>query len=244
LSQNDVHPRDGTEDRWSAALEVLEAHRPARAASGDATLSADSCAAAVALVQRFQLRNVIELGGGASTLALGAALPEGGRMLSLDHSPHYLSLTREAVREKGLDDRVTTALAPIRIRRAGAYFAASYDLRVPEGAGPFDFALIDGPPSLEVGRFLTLPMLWPHLSVGALVLADDTNRIDLEGVWLREWEELYRGRMRMQTDPLYTKGATLIMKLSDGPPTLRPALAARYAARSARRMARRLVWGT
>jgi predicted O-methyltransferase YrrM len=224
--------RDGELDaRWDRAREIVRAAASTPGVASDATLSADAVRAAVGIVRELGCRRVIELGGGASTPHLARALPAGGRLLSLDHDARYLEPTRRALAEQGLADRAEAVLAPIRIRRAGAYLAPGYDFPPLEGQS-FDFALIDGPPAREVGRFLTLPMLWPHLAPGALVLVDDTNRADLEGVWLGEWQRLYGGRLRMHREPAFAKGAALLMKDGAGSPAPVPSLAGKYLVRS------------
>lgn len=224
--------RNGELDaRWDRAREIVRAAASAPGVASDATLSADAVRAAVGIVRELGCRSVIELGGGASTPHLARALPPGGRLLSLDHDARYLEPTRRALAEQGLSDRAEAVLAPIRIGRAGPYLAPGYDVSSLRGQS-FDFALIDGPPAREVGRFLTLPMLWPHLAAGALVLVDDTNRADHEGVWLAEWRRLYGGRLRMHMEPGFAKGAALLMKEGPGGPAPVPALAGKYLVRS------------
>ncbi len=109
------------------------------------------------------------------------------------------------------------------------------------GGAPFDFVLVDGPPARTVGRFMGLPLLWPRLAIGALVLVDDANRRHLEGVWIDLWRRLYGDALRVEIYPGFQKGLALMMKTTDTPRAAHPALWTRWARAAVRHEARRLV---
>jgi predicted O-methyltransferase YrrM len=81
-------------------------------------------------------RNILEIGtlGGYSAIWLARALPEGGRLISLEAEPRYAAVARENIARAGLshciDIRVGSALASLPTIDA-------------EGLGPFDLIFID-----------------------------------------------------------------------------------------------------
>ncbi|GGK23922.1 O-methyltransferase [Salinarimonas ramus] len=81
-------------------------------------------------------RRILEIGtlGGYSTIWLARALPEGGRIVSLELEPEHAAVARENVARAGLSDRVE-----IRVGRALDSLAALEA----EGAGPFDLVFVD-----------------------------------------------------------------------------------------------------
>ena len=81
-------------------------------------------------------RNILEIGtlGGYSAIWLARALPEGGRLISLEAEPRHAAVARENIARAGLsrcvDIRVGSALATLPTIDA-------------EGLGPFDLIFID-----------------------------------------------------------------------------------------------------
>ena len=112
-------------------------------------------------------------------------------------------------------DRIQLVHAPIGLCRVGSYFGFCYAWDPGRDDQRFDLALIDGPRARTYGRFMTLPLLWRHLSPGSLVLVDDARRSSLEGVWLQDWSRMFDGSLRWQTDLTYAKGLALLMKTDD-----------------------------
>ncbi len=81
-------------------------------------------------------RNILEIGtlGGYSTICLARALPEGGRLISLEYDPRHAEVARGNIAGAGLADRVEV--------RVGAALDSLPKLQ-DEGAGPFDLVFID-----------------------------------------------------------------------------------------------------
>jgi predicted O-methyltransferase YrrM len=75
---------------------------------------------------------ILEIGtlGGHSTICLARALPEDGRLVTLEIDPHHAAVARENLRKAGVADKVELILGP-----------ASDTLSSLEG--PFDFVFID-----------------------------------------------------------------------------------------------------
>jgi predicted O-methyltransferase YrrM len=86
------------------------------------------------LVQITQPRRVLEIGllGGYSTIWLARALPEGGRIISLEFSPLHAEVARKNLANAGLLDRVDI--------RVGA---ALDTLPTLQSSAPFDLIFID-----------------------------------------------------------------------------------------------------
>ena len=104
--------------------------------------------------------------------------------------------------------------APVALCRTGPYVGLCYRLDEVASAAPFDLALIDGPPARTIGRFMTLPLLWPHLSRSSLIVLDDASRRGYESVWLTEWTRMFPD-LRVLVSPGYAKGLALLQKTGD-----------------------------
>jgi predicted O-methyltransferase YrrM len=81
-------------------------------------------------------RRILELGtlGGYSTICLARALPEGGRLVTLELDPHHAAVARENIARAGFADRVE-----VRVGLA----SATLDAMIAAGEAPFEFIFID-----------------------------------------------------------------------------------------------------
>ena len=81
-------------------------------------------------------RSILEIGtlGGYSTICLARALPEGGRLISLEFSPKHAEVARGNISAAGLAELVEV--------RVGAALESLPKLQA-EGVGPFDLVFID-----------------------------------------------------------------------------------------------------
>ncbi|MEU2839830.1 O-methyltransferase [Streptomyces sp. NPDC007076] len=119
------------------------------------------------LLARLQgARTVLEIGtlGGYSTIWLARALPEGGRVVTLEADPAYAEVARANIERAGLADVVE-----IRVGRA----LDTLPELAAEGHGPFDVVFIDAdkpsnPDYLAWSLKLTRP--------GSLIVADNVVR--------------------------------------------------------------------
>ena len=86
------------------------------------------------LAQIAGARRILEIGtlGGYSTIWLARALPEGGRIVTLELEPHHAAVARANLERAGVSDRVD-----ILVGSAAATLAAMTD------EAPFDFVFID-----------------------------------------------------------------------------------------------------
>ena len=200
-------------------------------------------AAAVALLRAIPARHVLELGSGRSTVDLARAVRDtsGARFWSVEHSERFRDRTRAALDEVRLADAAQVVHAPVRTRQCGPFVGRWYGDLPQTGGAPFGFVLVDGPPARTVGRFMGLPLLWPRLAIGALVLVDDANRRHLEGVWIDLWRRLYGDALRVEVYPGFQKGLAMMMKTTDTPRAANPALWTRWARAAIRHELRRLA---
>jgi predicted O-methyltransferase YrrM len=88
------------------------------------------------LVRITQAKRVLEIGtlGGYSTIWMARALPEGGRIVSLEFQPRHAEVARANLRCAGLLDRVD-----LRVGRA----LESLERLAKSGTAPFDLIFID-----------------------------------------------------------------------------------------------------
>jgi len=205
--------------RWMRACAILEQEAGPEPDAVGASLSPRALSCAIALVNAFEAKRLLELGSGSSTAAFASLCQTRNCSLdSVEHDERYLERTKVLLGNSGVDGLVRVHHAPIRVIRAGGYVGLGYDLRQTLTHGPFDFAIIDGPPALGIGRFMTLPSIWPHLALGAIVLLDDAGRDLLEGVWLHQWSALMKDSLRMHVHRGYAKGLALLLKVGPSRP--------------------------
>jgi predicted O-methyltransferase YrrM len=119
------------------------------------------------LLARLQgARKVLEFGtlGGYSTILLARALPDDGRLISLEANPDYAEVALRNVEAAGLD-----RVVEIRVGPALESLTALED----DGAGPFDLVFIDADKVNTPNYFnWALDHTWP----GGLIIADNVVR--------------------------------------------------------------------
>jgi predicted O-methyltransferase YrrM len=118
------------------------------------------------LVRITGARSILEIGtlGGYSTIWLASALPEGGRVVTLEFDPHHAEVARKNLRNAGVLDRVE-----LRVGRA----IDSLPTLKKTAAAPFDLIFIDAdkesyPEYLQWSLKLSRP--------GTVIVADNVVR--------------------------------------------------------------------
>jgi predicted O-methyltransferase YrrM len=111
-------------------------------------------------------RRILEIGtlGGYSAIWLARALPEGGRLTTLEIDPACAAVATENLRRAGLSDRVEIRIGPAleSLRMLGR-----------ERVEPFELVFIDADKSNNAAYFeLALPLCRP----GAVIMADNVVR--------------------------------------------------------------------
>ena len=81
-------------------------------------------------------RRILEVGtlGGYSTIELARALPEDGRLVTLELEPHHVEVARANIARAGLADRVDVRAGPA---------SDTLEAMIADGEAPFDFVFID-----------------------------------------------------------------------------------------------------
>ena len=134
---------------WIAVDDYIVDHLFARDAALESTLAVNAAGDLPAfqvsetqgkMLQLFArmggARRILEIGtlGGYSTIWLARALPEGGRLVTLELEPHYAEVARDNIARAGLIDRVDVRVGPA---------VETLDAMIAAAEGPFDLIFID-----------------------------------------------------------------------------------------------------
>jgi predicted O-methyltransferase YrrM len=111
-------------------------------------------------------RTVLEFGtlGGYSTILLGRALPDGGRLITLEANPDYAEVARGSIERAGLDGVVEIRIGPA---------LESLPALDEEGLGPFDLTFIDAD-KVNTPNYFAWAL--DHSRPGSLIVADNVVR--------------------------------------------------------------------
>jgi predicted O-methyltransferase YrrM len=164
------------------------------------------------LARIHRAESVLELGtlGGYSTIWLARALPEGGRLVTLERDPHYAAVARANISSAGFADVVEVRVGPALLTLPELH---------DEGVGPFDMIFIDADKqnypgylewSIELSRVGTLIVGDNVVRAGAIVdpNADDPGFGD-GGVaaGVRRFYEMLAAEPRVSATAIQTVGA-------------------------------------
>lgn len=151
-------------------------------------------------------RSILEIGtlGGYSTIWLARALPDGGRLVTLEAEPRHAEVARANIARAGLADRVE-----IRVGRALDILP---DIQA-DGLGPFDLVFIDAdkpsnPDYVEWALKITHP--------GSVIIVDnvvrdgavaDPDSSDSAVLGVRRMNELIAADRRLTATAIQTVGS-------------------------------------
>ncbi|HMJ73860.1 MAG TPA: O-methyltransferase [Solirubrobacterales bacterium] len=118
------------------------------------------------LARSIGARTVLEFGtlAGYSTIWLARALPEGGRLITLEADLEYAEVARRNIANAGLSDLVELRVGPA---------LDSLPALEAEGAGPFDFVFIDAD-KIHTPDYFTWALA--RTRPGGLIVADNVVR--------------------------------------------------------------------
>jgi predicted O-methyltransferase YrrM len=118
------------------------------------------------LVRLQGARTVLEFGtlGGYSTILLARALPEGGRLITLEANADYAEVARGSIERAGLADVVELRVGPA---------LETLPVLEDEGAGPFDLTFIDAD-KVNTPNYFAWAL--DHSRPGSLIVADNVVR--------------------------------------------------------------------
>lgn len=111
-------------------------------------------------------RRILELGtlGGYSTLWLARALPEGGKLVTLEYEPRHAAVARDNLARAGVADKVEVVVGPAMSTLPGA---------IERAGGPFDLVFIDAD---KVNYSNYLRIIMGGVRSGSVILADNVIR--------------------------------------------------------------------
>lgn len=161
------------------------------------------------LMMLAQLRGaqaILEIGtlGGYSTIWLARALPEGGRLLTLEAEPKHVEVARANIARAGLEDKVE-----VRLGKA----LDTLPQLAAEGHGPFDLIFIDAD---KVNMPAYAEWALKLARVGSLIIMDNVVRdgavieagSDDPSVWgVRRMNEWLASEPRLSATALQTVGS-------------------------------------
>jgi predicted O-methyltransferase YrrM len=164
------------------------------------------------LARIHHAQSILELGtlGGYSTIWLARALPQGGRLITLEREPRYADIARANIAGAGFADTVQ-----IRVGPALETLPQMHE----EGAGPFDMIFIDADKvnypgylewSLKLSRVGTLIIGDNVVRAGAILdpAADDPSFGDGgTAAGVRRFYELLAAEPRVSATAIQTVGA-------------------------------------
>ena len=118
------------------------------------------------LARSIGARTVLEFGtlGAYSSIWIGRALTEGGRLITLEADPAYAEVARENLAEAGLGELVELRPGPA---------LENLPLLEEEGAGPFDLVFIDAD-KVNTPEYFAWSL--DHTRPGGLIVADNVVR--------------------------------------------------------------------
>ncbi len=157
------------------------------------------------LVQIAQARHVLEIGtlGGYSTIWMARALPQGGRIISLEFSPKHAEVASANLRSAGVLDSVEIRVGPA---------LSSLSVLAAKGAGPFDLIFIDAdkennPAYLEWAMKLSRPgtvIVVDNVARHGSVIESGSDKPDIVGT--RRCLEIMASEPRLSAAALQTVG--------------------------------------
>lgn len=171
----------------------------------------------LALVHEVQLSKpgtVLECSSGASTVVLARCLQQlgAGRVLSLEHDPHYGAQTRRELARHGLSGWAQVIDAPLCEHALDGENWTWYDIKNLPADLAIDLLVIDGPPQAtrSLARYPAGPLLFPLLAAGATVYLDDAARPDEQAI-VRRWQAAFP---QLQLSTLACEKGCAVMRLN------------------------------
>jgi predicted O-methyltransferase YrrM len=158
------------------------------------------------LAQMQNPKKILEIGtlGGYSTIWLARALPDDGRLITLEFSPKHAEVARANIARAGMSPKVEIRVGPA---------LDTLPLLAAEKRGPFDFIFVDADKENNPGYFeWTLKLSRP----GTVILVDnvvrdgavaDLTNTDPHIVGIRRMHELIAAESRVTATAVQTVGA-------------------------------------
>jgi len=158
------------------------------------------------LVRSLGAKSVLEIGtlGGYSSIWMARALPEGGRLITLEAAEKHAAVAQANLERAGVAGKVQIRLAPAldSLRRL-----------IDEGAAPFDFVFIDADKE-NTRAYFELCLKLSH--VGTVIFVDnlvrngtviDAESTDAQVVGMREFMSYVTNEKRVDVTAVQTVGS-------------------------------------
>jgi predicted O-methyltransferase YrrM len=141
------------------------------------------------LIGRKLPKVVLELGSGTSSIWIAYALEkDGGRLISVDHKTEFADRTKSLLHLHDVSHLAEVRLAELRQLNIKSEEFPWYDVDAFRDINEIDLLLVDGPPGSlgEMARCPALHVLESRLAPNAVVILDDADRPDEQGI-VRRW---------------------------------------------------------
>lgn len=158
------------------------------------------------LVQMMGAKRVLEIGTLAaySTIWMGLAIPEGGKIITLDYDEKHVSIARDNIDFAAMSDKIEVIQGPA---------AESLQLLIDEGGEPFDFVFIDAdkgnnPLYLELCLKLSRPgtvIIGDNVVRHGKILEENPRGANIKG--LQSFFELMSNHPQLDATAVQTVGA-------------------------------------
>ncbi|MBW4541355.1 MAG: glycosyltransferase [Myxacorys chilensis ATA2-1-KO14] len=152
-------------------------------------LSAEALKCITQFIESHQLRTVVEVGSGASTVVLAELKQEGtiDRSITLEHDAYWYQDTVQRLQQKNLLDRAEVVHCPLHVQSINGDPSLWYNLSeiTPLAA---DLILVDGPPHTiqPFARYPAPHLLHSFIRPGTWLILDDYHR-DAERETVKRW---------------------------------------------------------
>ena len=185
---------------------------------GSWALAPSSCRFLAAFIRATGARRVLEFGSGFSSLMMAREIGalEDNFLLSIDSSPYYSGLAKEALENSEAQAKVEFRVAPLRPKFYGMRLLLTYGLPkgLLEAMGPFDLVLIDAPHH-DYGREAVFYDAFPAVAPGGYLILDDANREGMEKNYVRNWDAAYGDAIQPYLLEGIGNGLSVIEKFDD-----------------------------
>lgn len=169
------------------------------------------------LVRERKPALVLELGSGASSVVIAAALEQngGGRLVTIEQDEHFARRTRAALDRQGWSNVVDVVHAPIADVTIAGTSWKWYDSSALPDLDQIDVLIVDGPHRelQPMARYPALPMLFDRISPDAVIVVDDAHRKD-ERMAIERWTAEFDGLAVAFLDS--PKGTAIIERRTSG----------------------------
>jgi predicted O-methyltransferase YrrM len=161
--------------------------------------------------------NILDLGGGVSTLVAGYASEKyvpSAKIVALEHDAAYVPQIVGYISEHGLEKNAQVIHVPLTTVAISGHATPWYDLsKISARLPSVDLLIVDGPPERlgSQARYPAVPLLYPKLSQQAVILVDDAASPEMR-VIIKRWQEEYPDLVA-QSYPA-EKGAVLLRRVA------------------------------